>query len=169
MNTLMIYASKSGTVEQCARRMAQQMCGEVTLVDARKKSTLPEDIGAYDCVIVGTYIRMGRGDASLTAYLQRMQDALLTKPLGLFYCCGFTEQAQMQEQKLFSEALRAHALALVHCGGRLQPKTAGEKLAIGMVRKEMEKNNVPMPEIDEAAMNRLVQKMSEAVCAQPMP
>ena len=87
MKTLIIYASKTGTTEKCAKEINRQ------LKDSKIVNILnqDEDINEYDLIIVGTPIRMGMIDKKIRKFLISNIENLKSKKVAYFICCGFNE------------------------------------------------------------------------------
>lgn len=61
MNTLIIYASKTGTTEKCANQINRQLKNS-KMVNILEQN---EDINRYNLIIIGTPIRMGMIDKKI--------------------------------------------------------------------------------------------------------
>ena len=97
-----------------------------------------------------------------SAYLAQNEQALLHTRLGLFFCCGFLEQQEMQRQNLFPKPMQEHAFAQACFGGKLQPKSLGEKLAVRMITSAVKEDGPPIPEVDEQAIAQFAQTVKNA-------
>ena len=89
MKTLIAYASKTGTSEQCARMLAGRI-PDATLCDLCKDKPDPS---GYGQVIVGGSVRMGVLHVDARQYLDGCKPILMEKRLGLFLCAGFADKA----------------------------------------------------------------------------
>ena len=105
MKTLILYASKTGTTQDCARSLAQKI-PDSTLVDLCAQKPDPS---GYDQVIVGGSIRMGALHVDARQYLEGAQSALMKKRLGVFICAAYEEKAEQLFAANVPQALRAHA------------------------------------------------------------
>ena len=67
MQTLIIYASKTGTTAKCANQINRE------LKDSKMLNILNynEDISKYDLIIIGSPIRMGLIDKKIKKFLNR--------------------------------------------------------------------------------------------------
>ncbi|MDP4151932.1 MAG: flavodoxin domain-containing protein [Bacillota bacterium] len=150
MKTLIVYASKSGTTEKCAQILAEKLSADVK--DAGKEKI---DIEGYDTVIIGSSIRMGRIQKSVKDFIDKNIGLLLKKKIGLFICCGFTENANQFFSANFPQNLLDSAIAKECFGGELDKnKLHGlDKIIAGMVTKT--DPNRPAPKILLENINKL--------------
>ena len=65
MKTLIIYASKTGTTEKCAKEINRQL-KDSKIVNILNQN---EDINKYDLIVIGTPIRMGMIDKKIKKFL----------------------------------------------------------------------------------------------------
>ena len=116
MKTLIVYATKHGCTETCARKLQERLPGDVDLRDLKTAKDLrPED---YDIVLIGGSIHAGRVQKRIPAFCRRHMETLLSKTVGLFLCCMEEgEKAQKQFNDAFPEELRNHARAQGLFGG----------------------------------------------------
>jgi len=138
MSTMIIYASKHGTTEDCAKSLAKKMGDDVQLVNA-KKDKIP-CLQCPDTIIVGGPVYAGRLPKEITKFIQANEELLMKKKLGLFMCGLADTEKETQEQfeRIFPEKLRQHAVAVENFGGEINWDKLGflEKTAIKMVTKE---------------------------------
>jgi menaquinone-dependent protoporphyrinogen oxidase len=80
---LVVYASRYGSTAEVAQAIAQELCsrGEVTEVHSVEEQIDP---AAFDAVIVGSAIRMGRWLPAATKFVQQNQAVLRNKPTAIF-------------------------------------------------------------------------------------
>lgn len=107
MKTLIVYATKYGATEKAAKKLAEQLNGEVDLVNL--KHTPMPNVDAYERVIAGTAVYAGtiRGEAK--QFCAEYQQTLLQKPFSLFVCCGNEDQAREQLTANLDAQLLEHA------------------------------------------------------------
>ena len=65
MKTLIIYASKTGTTQKCAKRIKEQL-KDATVVNIDNQK---EDISQYDLIVIGSPIRIGMMDNRIKKFL----------------------------------------------------------------------------------------------------
>ena len=117
MKTLIVYATKYGGTKTCAERVAMRLPGGADLFELTRASDV--DIAAYDTVIVGCPVYMGKPRKEAMAFCETYQDVLLTKNLGLFLCClqDLDKTVKQQMALAFPKALQQHASSLGVLGG----------------------------------------------------
>lgn len=121
MKTLIVYASSTGTVEKCAKQLAELLPGAELHALEKKGNPSPE---GYDAVIVGGCIRGGGLAPFAQMYLEECEEMLLKKQLGLFICCGDDERADEYFAGNVSEELLNHAVVRMSFGGELDAERA---------------------------------------------
>lgn len=111
MKSILIYATKYGSAAEVANRIKTELGEETELCNIMKSSVPP--LNAYDTVILGGSIYIGRVQKQITEYCSGHLSELLKKNVGLFLCAGETkEDAQQKEiQTNFPETLYQHAAA----------------------------------------------------------
>lgn len=117
MKTLIVYASKYGCTETCAKRLAEQMTGDTELLSLKEKKDAIE-WDAYDTVIVGGSVYVGKIQKEVSEFCAKHLELLKQKRIGLFIC-GMQEDDVLQQELLqsFPEELVTIAIAKDHLGG----------------------------------------------------
>jgi menaquinone-dependent protoporphyrinogen oxidase len=116
MKTLIVYATHHGCTEECANRLRQGLGGEADLV--RLRGGYSGDLHAYERVLVGGSIHIGKVQGAVKRFCKEHLDLLLAKQLGLFLCCmAEGADAQKEFDDAFPEVLRRHARASGMFGG----------------------------------------------------
>jgi len=116
MKTLIVYASKYGSVADCASFLSSKLSGEVSVVDVNK-ITQQIDVGSFDRVIIGGSIYAGSVSKKLSEFCKDNLDILLTKVVGIFICCAFGDKLDELLSINFSAALLDVAKSKKHFGG----------------------------------------------------
>lgn len=119
MKTLIVYSSKYGCTEKCARQIAAHLGGAVALhnIKTRKPAADP---ASYDRVVIGSSIYVGKPAKEITEFCHRNLDRLQSKKVGLFICCmedGLTAENELNSA--FPEPLRRQAVACDYFGGEV--------------------------------------------------
>ena len=147
MKTLIVYASKHGTTETCAKMLAESLADGAELRDLAKGGMI--DLTPYDAVVVGGSIYAGvlRKDAKHFCNLHKAE--LLERRFGCFLCQASPASSSKDYfENNFDADLLAHAAAKASFGGQLNVEKLGfwERKIMGAVawRTKM----VP-PKIDE--------------------
>lgn len=138
MKTVIIYASKTGTTEKCAKNINTQLT-DSTIVDIYTKN---EDINKYDLIIIGSPIRMGMIDKKIKKFLIKNKECLKTKRTAYFICCGFNENCKEYYEKNIPKDLLNNAITYDSFGGEIDIKKQRgfDKFIIKMVSKSVDKN-----------------------------
>lgn len=115
MSTLIAYASKYGFTESCAKTLSSKLGGQVDVVNLSVMRPNPE---AYDSVIIGGSVYVGKIRKPVRRFCAQNLDILQKKRLGLFIC-GLAEgaDADRQLQTVFPKELLAAAAAKESFGG----------------------------------------------------
>ncbi len=116
LKTLIIYSTKTGTTKKCAALLAANIGADsCDLFDIGEK--LPE-ISEYDCVVLGSYVRMGVIDKKISAYIKKHKDELFGTNFGIFICSCLSDKVSEAITKNFSDEIMDNAL--IDCfGGEL--------------------------------------------------
>lgn len=156
---LIVYASKHGCTEECARALAGKMNTAADLCNLNEKNQV--DLNAYDKVIVGGPIYAGRIQKQIRDFCSKNESALKDKKLGLFIC-GMSEgdEAKKQLEASFPQALLDASLAKESLGGKIEVSKMNfiERKIIKAVAK-MESD---MTNVSESRINQFAQILNEA-------
>jgi len=125
MKTLIAYATKYGTAKKCAEKIAQHLPMGADLLRIEKGVQI--DLSAYDLVVIGTPIYMGRPRKEIKPFCKKHMDALLARRVALYMCCIQDQEQSVNDQfaLAFPQALRQHALAMALLGGEVHPEKLG--------------------------------------------
>ena len=138
MNTLIIYASKTGTTEKCAKQINRQI-KDSKMVNILNQN---EDINIYDLIVIGTPIRMGMIDKKIKKILISNIEILKTKKVAYFICCGFNENYKSYYEQNIPKDLLDSAIIYDTFGGEMdiQKQKGFDKFITKMVSKNIDKN-----------------------------
>lgn len=113
MSIAVLYASKHGCAEKCARILAEKLPG-ARVINLELETVPPLD--SFSTVIIGGSIYVGQVQKSVKAFCMNNMEQLLTKKTGLFICCANREAAEMQMRNAFPEPLYNQASVKEHFG-----------------------------------------------------
>jgi len=121
MKTLIAYATRYGTTEECARYLAKRLPGEVEARDIRRRRR--GHVDGFDAIIVAGPIYAGRVMKAVERFCEANREALLRAKVGLFICCLYAgERAQAELEAAFPPWLTAHARIRKVVGGAIEFK-----------------------------------------------
>ncbi len=113
--SIIIYTTQHGATERVAKLIKDNLADTPELCNLHKNKP---DLSAYNTVIIGGSIHAGKIQKRLIKFMQKKQDELLKKELGLYLSCMHTgETAENQFNENFPEPLRKHAKATSIVGG----------------------------------------------------
>lgn len=138
MKTLIIYASKTGTTEKCAKELNNKLKDSemVNILNYNK------NINKYDLIIIGTPIRMGMIDKRIKKFLNSNIEILKSKKVAYFICCGFNENFKKYYEQNIPNVLLDNAIIYDTFGGEMdiQKQKGFDKFIVKMVSKNIDKN-----------------------------
>ncbi|MCB2195321.1 MAG: flavodoxin domain-containing protein [Bacteroidetes bacterium] len=118
MKTAIIYATKHGCTDKCAQTLANELDINTKLFNLESDKKI--DLNSYDTIIVGGSIHAGTLNKKVKSFIDKNQNSLAEKKLGLFLCCMYEgDKALEQFQDVFPETLRIKAHAHGIFGGEL--------------------------------------------------
>jgi menaquinone-dependent protoporphyrinogen oxidase len=165
MNALVVYASKHGSAEDCAKAVGGKLTGRVELINLKEK--VIQDISVYDEVIIGGSIYAGRIQKEVTEFCSKNLQELRSKNLGLFICCMNRENAKMQLESSFPKELIDVAKAKEGFGGEFRFKKMNffERFIVKAIYKKDKNNPIldtskDVSSISEEVINGFVQTMN---------
>lgn len=116
MKTLVVYATKYGCTEKCAKMLAERLAGEVDLYNLKDINNI--DLVQYEKVIIGGSVYIGRIRKEISEFCSKNLGILKEKKLGLFICCMRQgETAETELKSSFPEEILAIAAAKEYFGG----------------------------------------------------
>jgi menaquinone-dependent protoporphyrinogen oxidase len=123
---LVAYASRYGSTADVAQAIGQELCSRGQTADVQNIEDV-KDLSAYDAVVVGSAIRMGRWLPPATKFVQSNQAALRSLPTAFFtvHILATDDSAESRQQR---EAYTATERGLVtplteaFFAGKIDPK-----------------------------------------------
>jgi len=124
MSTVIVFASKYGFTKECAQKVADGLNGEVDIIDLG--STKQVDLSAYDRVIIGGSVYVGKIRKEVSVFCTENLDVLKEKNLGLFIC-GMQEESVLKQELAdnFPQELIDEAKSKQYLGGMFNFDKAG--------------------------------------------
>ena len=120
-NTLIVYASRRGDAEKCAREIFDLIDGKVDICDLRNRESFP-DTSTYDAVIIGSSVYRGKVPEPVSNFCRANLDLLTRKRLGLFITCPNSgERAEKELREAYPPELFNSAAVSDYFGGEIDP------------------------------------------------
>ncbi|MBP7174659.1 MAG: hypothetical protein KBA53_00380 [Thermoclostridium sp.] len=113
MKVLIAYGSKYGCTEKAALKL-KGLIKNSTAVNLSKGEKA--NVHEFDCVLLGGSIYAGKIQKEVMDFANGNLEALLTKRMGLFLCCGNKDQFDQQLNASFPEKLVQKARTLGYFG-----------------------------------------------------
>ncbi len=137
MNTLIVYAGKYDCTKDCSHKLKKLLNNQVIIADI--KSGVP-DLNSFDNIIIGSSIYMGQADKKLKAFISKNISVLLSKKIGLFLVCGFTDKHIETVNNVFPAELIKHAASVECFGGEIRKEKMGfmHKKIVDVLEKEVD-------------------------------
>ncbi len=165
MRSLILFGSKYGTSETCAKKLKGYMHGEVDLVNVKNSADILLD--NYDKVIIGSSVYMGIINKEIKKFIKDNQSELMSKKLGLFICC-MSEGEKINEQfaQNLSKEILDSAMIKENFGGEFKFSKMNffERKIIKMIAKkgpslEVVDGKTDINKINEDAISRFANKI----------
>jgi menaquinone-dependent protoporphyrinogen oxidase len=96
MKTLIIYATKNGSVKEVAQLIKKEMHGEIKVVDAKEEKVT--DISKYDNILIGSSIYFGQIDRRIKSFIFLHRPEILHRKVGIFIMAGEPKMDRMEQQ-----------------------------------------------------------------------
>ena len=155
MKTLIIYSTKYGCTEKCAKTLSEKLTGEVELVNT-KKDSIP-NLAEYNKIIIGGSIYIGKIQKEIKEFCEKNLDVLKNKTIALFVCCGFPEKLDLQFS--FPKELIETAVIKEVFGGELNKEKM--KLIDRILTNFIEKATAKEGKMDASILPENINKLAE--------
>jgi menaquinone-dependent protoporphyrinogen oxidase len=99
MKTLIIYSTKTGTVEECVTALMDILKGDITAIKIQRKAPKLA-LNPYNRIIIGASIHAGKIQGAIKKYCENHLEELKAKKLGIFLCCLTPQE---EAKKYFKE------------------------------------------------------------------
>lgn len=137
MKTLIIYATKNGSVKEVANLLKKELKGDVKLLDAHNEKI--EDISMFDNILIGSSIYFGQIDRKIKNFIHLHRPEIINRNIGIFLMAGERDTEIMQKQlkdaipnDIFSKAL---AVTVIGSEIKLEKFTLLVRLILRYVKK----------------------------------
>jgi menaquinone-dependent protoporphyrinogen oxidase len=119
MKVLIVYGSKTGATENCAKKIKEAIKHEsVDVVDLNHAKCL--ELPQYDVIIIGTPLYMGRIHRKVKRFLEKNSDLLMSKELHFFICgLALGDEGVALFKKQITNDLFNHAKQVKQLGGEV--------------------------------------------------
>ncbi len=162
MKVLIIYSSKNGCAEECAKILQHETKDNFD-VDVFDLAAGTPDIEGYDFLVIGGGIHFGKFHPPMRKFLSENKERIAEIPHGLFITCAQMENAEGYMKELFPKEVFKSSLITEYFGGQLKiDKHKGIwKLIIRMVRNHYLDREDPLqlPDIIESNIDLFAQKL----------
>ena len=154
MKTLIVYATNTGTAEKAAQMLNERLKDKADIINLKKEKA--PNISAYDFVVIGGSIIMGRIQRNVKRFIAKNKGALLEKPMGLFIACGYPENLQDYFNVILGD-LRPHAAFEANIGYAYYLEKANP------IAKQVMISLAHTTETTEAFDEKEIQRMAEII------
>ncbi|MFL8710290.1 flavodoxin domain-containing protein [Clostridioides sp. GD02377] len=136
MNTIIIYSSKYGCTKDCANILKNKLSDNITIFDINDSNPKIE-LSKFDTIIIGSSIYVGSVSKKIRILCNDNIELLNKKRVGVFLCCGFSEQADKYLKSNFPASLleNANAIGIFGSEARLEKMKFLDKLIMKSVSK----------------------------------
>ncbi len=158
MKTAIVYASKHGCTEKCAKKIQNGLNVETKIFNL--KNTKEFGFVEFDRIIIGGSIHAGQIQKKVKNFCQNNIDILKAKKIGLFlFCMEEGETAQKQFDEAFPKELIQHASATGILGGEFNFEKMNffEKTIV----KKIAKINTSVSKISEEKIDAFISQLRD--------
>ncbi|GFP76010.1 flavodoxin domain-containing protein [Clostridium fungisolvens] len=113
MKSLIIYATKYGTVEKASNLIKDKMKDEVVIVNILKQD--PPSLIEFDNIILGGSIYIGNIQKKLKQFAINHEEELLMKRVGLFICGGADKEEEKDKELKNAFPAKLYENAICKC------------------------------------------------------
>jgi len=159
MKTLVVYGTKYGCTERCAKLLSEKLEGNVDLCNVKVRKSL--DISQYSKVVIGSSVYIGKIQKEVSDFCNNNLEALKKKRVGLFICC--MRDGEIAEKEIidsFPKELLKVAVSTDFFGGEF----IFEKMSFldRIVAKKVAKVHKDMSSIDEEKIIKFAKIMNNS-------
>ena len=96
MKTLIIYATKNGSVKEVAQLIKKELVGEVKIIDSRDK--IIKDISEFDNILIGSSIYFGQLNKRIKRFIFIHRPEIVHRNFGIFLMAAEPKPELMKKQ-----------------------------------------------------------------------
>lgn len=162
MSTLIVYGTKYGCAEKCAKILAEKLSGDLEMYNLKERRDV--DLSRYDSVIIGGSIYVGRIQKEVSEFCTKNLDSLKEKKIGLFICAMQSgDELEKELEIAFPKELSDNSIAKENFGGEFIMKKMNflERAIV----KKVSKVDKDTSSILVENINKLAQLINEAQIA----
>ena len=166
-----IYATGAGTTRECASLLAKQFSRHEVILQEIGKDII--DLDAFDVVIVGFSIRMGKAIKAARRFIKSNKDKLAGIRSGYFICCGLVDCFDEYAQKALPKELYDSAMDIACFGGSLDhTKFKGfDRLLVRTIRNEIlgggdnadQRSDMALPTVFEINISQFADSIKQKI------
>lgn len=118
MKTLIVYGTKYGSAEKCAKEIAKHITGQVDVINLKNNKEVK--ITDYDKVIIGSSIYAGMLRKEVKAFYEANKEGLKHKKVAIFISCMDKVNPEQYITNNFDADFISQLIAKCFCGGEYQ-------------------------------------------------
>lgn len=157
-NTLIVYASRRGDEEKCAREIFDLIDGKVDICDLNNRASFP-DASTYDAVIIGSSVYHGKIPEPVSNFCRTNLEVLVQKRLGLFITCPDSgEKAEKELQEAYPPELFDGAVVCDYFGEEID--LSGLSILERMMTNRLTGSGEKLPPVPRKKIEQFAKKMN---------
>ena len=164
MKIAILYATKTGTAEKAAQKLAEQFTAHGDEATVTNLAGGRADLAAVDAVALGGSVRIGHWHKRAVAFARQNEATLLQKPLALYACrCGSDDVRQMLGKQI-GEPLVTHAVFVDGVGGELnlEAQKGFDRFVVKHILKSEKAGEMKASGLQDDRLNALANALAKA-------
>lgn len=159
MENLIIFTTKYGSVEKCAKILAKQLNVETKIINL--KTDVITKLDDFDKIILGGSIYIGKTQSEISKFAEENIEVLKSKIVGIFVNSGEpTAKKYAQIKNSFPAEIHDNAVAIGLFGDEISWEKCSfmDKLALRLIKKV----KASYSNLDRKEISRFAKLMNEA-------
>lgn len=115
MKNVIIYSTKAGATKECAELLTKRLCCPAYNITEINSKT---DFSAYNTIILGTGVRMGKIYKPAKTFIRKNIHLLLEKRTAIFFCNAYPDTFEKAVAHNLPNELLKHAICVKSFGGK---------------------------------------------------